>query len=341
MTTQAQTARTDWVDAAKGIGIVLVVYGHVARGLHTAGLYPDDRAFALVDDVIYSFHMPLFFLLSGLFFQPSLDRYGARRLIGNKVDTLLYPYFLWSLIQGGIQMMLRGSTSTSITFGELVRIPWQPLDQFWFLYALFFIVVLFGVSLSWGPRGPVAWGLMALLLIAYITGLNPPVPALSYIAHYGVFFAAGVLLAPHLRWLARLHGHAGAALAAAGLFLGLQATFHVVAPWMGLGRGLAAFLLAMGSIFCVMLLAQAVKPAPLGGLQALGRHSLGIYLMHILFASGTRIMLSRVFGVHDFWVQLLGGVAVGLLGPLLLSVALDRLRWNGLLTAPPKLRFSR
>lgn len=341
MTPQTQTARTDWVDAAKGIGIVLVVYGHVARGLHTAGLYPDGRAFALVDGVIYSFHMPLFFLLSGLFFQHSLDRYGVRRLIINKVDTLLYPYVLWSLIQGGIQMMLRGSTSTSITLGDLVRIPWQPLDQFWFLYALFFIVVLFGLALSAGARGPVAWGLTALLLIAYVTGLNPPVPALSYIAHYGVFFAAGVLLAPNLPWLARLDRRIWTGWAAAGLFLGAQAAFHFAAPQSGPGRGLAAFLLAMGSIFCVMLLARAAGPGRFGGLQALGRHSLGIYLMHILFASGIRIMLSRVFGVHDFWVQLLGGVAIGLLGPLLLSIAFDRLRWRGLLIAPQKLRFSR
>jgi fucose 4-O-acetylase-like acetyltransferase len=341
MTPQAQNARTDWVDAAKGIGIVLVVYGHVARGLHTAGLYPDGQAFARIDAAIYSFHMPLFFLLSGLFFQHSLDRYGLRRLIVNKIDTLLYPYVLWSLIQGGIQIMLKGSTSSTLTLGELVRLPWQPLDQFWFLYALFFIVVLFGVSLSRGARGPVAWGLMALLLIAYVTGLNPPVPALSYIAHYGVFFAAGVLLAPHLQWLARLDGRIWVGVAAVGLFLGLQAVFPFAAPQSGLGRGLAAFLLAMGSIFCVMLLAQAVKPAPFGGLHALGRHSLGIYLMHILFASGTRIMLSRVLGVHDFGVQLLGGVAMGLLGPLLLSIALDRLQWRGLLIAPQKLRFSR
>ena len=60
--------RQVWVDYAKAIGIVLVVYGHVARGLHNAGLLVDEGLFTLVDSVVYSFHMPLVFSapISGL-----------------------------------------------------------------------------------------------------------------------------------------------------------------------------------------------------------------------------------------------------------------------------------
>jgi len=54
----------DWVDYAKGIGIILVVYGHVARGIFSAGMIVNEKIFRLVDSVIYSFHMPLFFFLS-------------------------------------------------------------------------------------------------------------------------------------------------------------------------------------------------------------------------------------------------------------------------------------
>ena len=61
--------RNVWVDYAKAIGIILVVYGHVARGVFNAGLPMDEGEFVLVDSIIYSFHMPLFFFLSGLFFR--------------------------------------------------------------------------------------------------------------------------------------------------------------------------------------------------------------------------------------------------------------------------------
>jgi len=54
-----------WVDYFKAIGIILVVYGHSARGLHAAHLPFDQDMFMAFDAAIYSFHMPLFFFISG------------------------------------------------------------------------------------------------------------------------------------------------------------------------------------------------------------------------------------------------------------------------------------
>jgi hypothetical protein len=62
--------REIWVDYSKAIGIVLVVYGHVAHGIYKASLPINKDVYLLIDSVIYSFHMPLFFFLSGLYFYP-------------------------------------------------------------------------------------------------------------------------------------------------------------------------------------------------------------------------------------------------------------------------------
>ena len=75
--------RNVWVDYAKAIGIILVVYGHVARGVFNAGLPMDEARFVLVDSIIYSFHMPLFFFLSGLFF------FDEKKLENKKKETHL------------------------------------------------------------------------------------------------------------------------------------------------------------------------------------------------------------------------------------------------------------
>lgn len=61
----AGRAHEAWPDIAKGIGILLVVYGHVARGIEKAGLPIDPVFFKTVDVLIYAFHMPLFFFVSG------------------------------------------------------------------------------------------------------------------------------------------------------------------------------------------------------------------------------------------------------------------------------------
>ena len=50
----------DWVNNAKGLGIILVVFGHVWRGINAKGLL-NNTTFLFIDDLVYSFHMPLFF----------------------------------------------------------------------------------------------------------------------------------------------------------------------------------------------------------------------------------------------------------------------------------------
>ncbi len=89
-------ARVAWVDVAKGIGIFLVVEGHVLPGLQSAGLLPTDEqspGLRFLHDWTYAFHMPLFFFLSGLFVLRSAQG-GLARFLDGKLRTVLYPYLL-------------------------------------------------------------------------------------------------------------------------------------------------------------------------------------------------------------------------------------------------------
>src|ERR1051325_2370139 len=128
--------RNLWVDYAKAIGIVLVVYGHVVRGLLNAGILQDAEFHGLVDSVIYSFHMPLFFFLSGLFFYSSFVKRGTGGLLVNKIDTIVYPFLVWSLLQGSVEALMSRYTNGGVSFSEVLTV-WEPRQQFWFLYALF------------------------------------------------------------------------------------------------------------------------------------------------------------------------------------------------------------
>jgi fucose 4-O-acetylase-like acetyltransferase len=80
-------------DMAKGIAIVLVVYSHCLRGLVSANLVPSGSWLATVDYMIYTFHMPIFFVLSGLFFAASAQK-NRRAFWLNRFKTIVYPYFL-------------------------------------------------------------------------------------------------------------------------------------------------------------------------------------------------------------------------------------------------------
>jgi fucose 4-O-acetylase-like acetyltransferase len=72
--------RVQFLDIAKGLGILLVIYGHVYTPLK---------------DYIYSFHMPLFVFISGIFFKEGVD---AKKFFVSKVNRILVPYFFFSLV---------------------------------------------------------------------------------------------------------------------------------------------------------------------------------------------------------------------------------------------------
>lgn len=71
------------MDILKGIGIILMVVGH-------------SECPELLGNLIYLFHMPLFFLASGYFL--SLKSFDNRTFLHNKVRTLYVPFVKWALV---------------------------------------------------------------------------------------------------------------------------------------------------------------------------------------------------------------------------------------------------
>lgn len=70
--------RIEWIDIAKGIGIILVIAGHC---FYLGYSYP-----------LYAFHMPLFFFLSGLLFKDKNE--GFVVFLKSKTNTLMRPWLI-------------------------------------------------------------------------------------------------------------------------------------------------------------------------------------------------------------------------------------------------------
>ncbi len=71
--------RIAWLDIAKGIGIILVVAGHIQENEY-------------INFFIYSFHMPLFFILSGYLYK------NKEKFIKAKAKSILIPYLSIAII---------------------------------------------------------------------------------------------------------------------------------------------------------------------------------------------------------------------------------------------------
>ena len=331
-------ARNDWVDCAKGIGIILVVYGHVARGLINAGLPIDANLFSLVDSIIYSFHMPLFFFLSGLFFFNSLEKWGGVGLVVSKVDAILYPYVLWSILQGVIEVILSNYTNGSLTYGEVFSFAWHPRAQFWFLYVLFFIFAIFSMFCTFSIK-PQPMYLFFFAIVLYGMGIYFPGLLSGGITNNAIYFALGAWCYVFNELL--FERRVGLFLFFLTVFVFFQYIFHIVLKLNYTDKGLLRLILSLTSISFIVFLAMCLSELRVKWLLFIGSSSMAIYLMHILAGSGTRVILKNLLGIQSTSLHLVVGTFLGVAMPLVALFIINRYKLNFLIRPPKFLSLSR
>lgn len=89
--------RFDYIDKLRGFAILLVVIGHIYLP------YTREASNHPVAQMIYSFHMPLFFFISGFLceFTHKIEKNGYLNFVWRKAIALLVPYLFW-LIAGDL-----------------------------------------------------------------------------------------------------------------------------------------------------------------------------------------------------------------------------------------------
>ncbi len=133
--------RITYIDVAKCIAIWLMIVGH-GKISHISQIY------------IYSFHMPLFFIISGMFFKK--EKLFVDNL-KSSVRTLLIPYFFFSLINltvcwvhpylhpelyynmHGISIFYAAIKGMFIGSDYVTKTSFMPFGPLWFLVALFIV----------------------------------------------------------------------------------------------------------------------------------------------------------------------------------------------------------
>jgi len=328
--------REEWVDYAKAFGIILVTYGHVARGVMNAGIKGDESVYYFINNVIYSFHMPLFFFLSGLFFISSLQRRGAYSLFKNKLATIFYPYIVWSILQGSIELLLSNYTNGNVTVTQIASFLWAPRAQFWFLYALF-LVSLVGILVYTKLSAKYYWLILVFATIAYINRHELVlIPLTGFVLHNFVFFAFGIVFYQKRELIAKNNYFI---LPVSFLvFIILQWYFHIQLNLLyTTEKYWLALLVAICSILFVSSLSISLLRFKLRWLAFLGEASLGIYVMHIIAGSGIRIILQKMLGINDILTHLVIGTTMGVLIPLMIMFFLKDYI-NVLLRAPKMFR---
>jgi|GEM_PF-3278203 len=325
------------ITIARGLGIILVVMGHFYAPF---SWYP-----------VYSYHMPLFFILSGLVFNADHAERPAS-YIARRARRLLVPYFLYN-------MLFAGLTFACIRIFDI----WQDIDPFsvsclvagplttghqfplfnagWFLVTLFFVQAVFAVLAHLGGNvapGRMLWATAAAALLAILAGKWFSLPAVLTQAGkvaFGLFFYACGHYAR--RWsrfdsLFTPRGLVVSVVAAALLAsLGVRTDFNLSTMSFP-GNPLLVFLTALNGAYLILYiskaLAQNIKPTSI--ILTLGDATLPIMCLHLLFFFLLNMLLMPAYDVapehlantlykldpeHLFPLY----TAAGLLGPIALQ----------------------
>jgi fucose 4-O-acetylase-like acetyltransferase len=325
--------RIAWLDMTKGVLILLMVLGHVINGLVGAGIVGEEGSLPWVVRWMYMFHMPTFFLISGIFIISSIAR-GTGAFLVSKLKTVAYPYAVWSLIQLAIMLIVpQGSTNTRIDLNTAVYSFFlDPVQHFWFLHALFLIFVVFALLHRFFRITP--FGFLGVSLILFLLGkalltlgirgglMNIVMPVLDNM----IFAAAGAVLVDVLR--KRFSALAtptmvlvcigGLALVTLLLFPTVNNGWVQTADWV-------LPLVALPGIVFSLALGVLMERQDTRWLRYVGARTMPIFLAHVIIASGLRIILVRVFGIEDATIHVLLGFAAGVAVPLAMDWAFERL----------------
>ena len=286
--------RIDHIDIARGIVMLLVVVGHSCSS--TDGY---------LNRMILSFHMPLFFFLSGVFAKQGFDDRRAGTLLAytiNKTKRLLIP----QILLGVTIIVLKGSVWVAHG-NSLIDFSFLKCFGFWFLPTLWFCTIIYIILAYFLDLKSL---LVKVSLLLFITGLlflsliyiYPdngmitrymriiPVALLFYIL--GSFSKSKALTTPS-------DNERNAELKNTILLLSIPMLF-IVSQWnmpvkMYMGEyGIFGLFLVTCVIGIYVVLEISKRLTHVSLLQWIGKASIAIYVWNFLIVGGSKIIIMRL-----------------------------------------------
>lgn len=339
----SQEKRLEFVDYAKGIGIILVVLGHTR--------FPYAR------NIIYSFHMPLFFMLSGYLFQDKKLEVSFLQYLIKKLKGLYLPFLKFSIFYLLLNnfFVLIGFLPSNYRYegAQFLKVLIENLfflsdsqfsGTFWFIRNLFAIEILMFFIYKMGcgivnKRKNIFYFLVIciFIIIGYIFSEKGIIPTLANIFLGMAFFLVGYLVRNRLPKVLEYRTL---------LYLGMVSIF-VVGPFLKVDMvvnyysNFWLFLVTgtLGSLAVIHMCKMLPRLKINNLLEYIGKNSLYILCFHILAFKVVLMVLLYFRGLKlsylncfieraedtpifvynpktDFWIYWLGGVILPLLIPM-------------------------
>jgi len=276
--------RLAWVDAARGICVLLVVLLHVRIFVYEPLAPPSNgvEAWTQLTEFFGAFRLPLLFVVSGLVASRRVRAgWNDRRTVLRAV-SLYWLYLVWLAVYAVLSIVVIDPgvpfrVMTPLHFLEQLFVPDSML---WFIFALAAYVVVLS-SLNRVPPAAVV-GVLAVLSVA--SGAVPVTRDEAlwlHVVYYAVFFAVGVYAAPALRALARIRS-VWAPVLGIVFFVVCELAWQQTAEGTALETGLRLLRDSAAVMVSVVVISVLVRWPPFEkAAAAIGRRTLPIFVLQL------------------------------------------------------------
>ncbi|HST86411.1 MAG TPA: acyltransferase family protein [Kineosporiaceae bacterium] len=268
------SGRILWIDAARGLAIVLVTLIHATDWIQETSVR--IPVWVDVNEVLSTLRMPLFFACAGILAAKWVTA-GWSELVPRKIGFLVWVYLIWQPVGSLVALIAARFNGDEFTLvrmiGSLALTPFRPRFELWFLWslALFFVLARASARLPRTPQIVVAAGIAAVWFSALIPEHNL---GWDGSAKYYVFFLLGCYHRPALEGFVQHLGFEASLLLIGGWFV--LAAFAYTSGLDDLpGVGLLVRVVGVAAGFA---LARRLMSVTL--LSYLGSRTLPIYLAH-------------------------------------------------------------
>lgn len=189
--------RLDYIAWIQFIGVLSVIYGHSMNSIDVPQWILETKYW------VYTFHMPLFFVVSAYlfsFYGGFSHKGGYKGTLWAKFERLIIPYIIWNVLFIAPKYFLADYSVDHIELspGYFLHIMLSPRDNIlghtWFLFALFemFVLAILFEKLEAYKR---LWiPVTIVLLVINCFGVQDRFLAVGDLMKNGIYFWVGLLL---------------------------------------------------------------------------------------------------------------------------------------------------
>ena len=327
-------SREYWLDYLRAFACILVTVGHLIMSFQDALILPDGSAVPVLIDLIYCFHVYIFFFCSGYLFQNVRENINHTKRtyvyqIEKCVDFLIV-YVFFSGVTYAIKVVFSSDVNNAVEYNFLETLTKHPINQMWYLYAIS-TIYLFAHHIH-SEKSVYIVSAFALL-IKILVGIPAfaaviPVP-IKYLCQNMIWFVIGQLFA-----YKQIEPTWSISVLLALLFIALfifKSVFDISSDVLNAMLTLLGILASEGIIRYL----TKNKGATSGIWKYISKYMLQIYLLHTIFAAGIRIVLLKI-GVTNVWPHLILGLLFSFIMPVLFAIIAERIGFLNVFFFPVK-----